>query len=198
MGKMTRRGPGGASIPASAPLAKDLKQSVKGFAGKSIKVGWFESSKYEDGTPVAYVASIQEFGHGAIPPRPFMRTTTAEKSAEWAKTAETLVKRVTAGKMDPAAAAEVLGGKAAGDVRKKIASIKAPPLALTTLILRKKKRAGDTVTGKTVGQVKRDVDFIGPRMKGDKSLNVSGVSKKPLVFDGVLIGTLTHIVEDKA
>ena len=194
---MVRRGPGGASIPASAPLAKDLKQSVKGFAGKSIRVGWFETAKYEDGTPVAYVASVQEFGHGAIPPRSFMRTTTAEKSATWAETAEKLVKRVADGKMTPEAAAEVLGAKAAGDVRKKIASIQAPPLALTTLILRKKKRAGDTVTGKTVGQVKRDVDFIGPRAKGDKSLNVSGVSKKPLVFDGVLIGTLTHIVEGK-
>lgn len=39
-----------------------LRSRIKELDGKVAKAGWFESSKYEDGTPVAYVASIQEFG----------------------------------------------------------------------------------------------------------------------------------------
>lgn len=34
----------------------------EGFANRVAKVGWFPSAKYEDGTPVAYVAAIQEYG----------------------------------------------------------------------------------------------------------------------------------------
>jgi len=40
------------------------------------KVGWAESAKYPDGKPVAFIASIHEFGAASrgIPPRSFMRT----------------------------------------------------------------------------------------------------------------------------
>lgn len=38
---------------------------------KQLKIGFFEHSKYPDGTPIAYVAAIQELGYGPIPPRPF-------------------------------------------------------------------------------------------------------------------------------
>lgn len=53
MAKVKRK-PGKTSIDKLVKkLAKDKVTS---------KVGWFEGAKYEDGTPVAYVASIQEFG----------------------------------------------------------------------------------------------------------------------------------------
>lgn len=34
----------------------------EGFANREAKIGWFPGARYEDGTPVAYVAAIQEFG----------------------------------------------------------------------------------------------------------------------------------------
>ncbi len=34
----------------------------EGFKNREARIGWFESARYEDGTPVAYVATIQEFG----------------------------------------------------------------------------------------------------------------------------------------
>jgi len=40
----------------------NLNAAIKGFDNLKLKVGWFETNKYPDGTPVAYVASIQEFG----------------------------------------------------------------------------------------------------------------------------------------
>ena len=35
---------------------------VKDLDGKVGKAGWFHTSRYADGTPVAYIAAIQEFG----------------------------------------------------------------------------------------------------------------------------------------
>ena len=49
-----------------------LDINLKALAKIEGKVGWFESAEYPEGTPVAYVAAIQELGHGKIPPRPFM------------------------------------------------------------------------------------------------------------------------------
>lgn len=53
MVKITRRNP-----KAFAEIANRLKS----LDGTSAKAGWFETSKYENGTPVAYVAAIQEYG----------------------------------------------------------------------------------------------------------------------------------------
>ncbi|MDL2105264.1 hypothetical protein QQJ69_19235, partial [Proteus mirabilis] len=54
-----------------------LKAVYYELARKRLSVGFFEHSKYPDGTPIAYVASIQELGYpaGGIPPRPFLRPT---------------------------------------------------------------------------------------------------------------------------
>lgn len=60
-----------------------MKRNLLKGIGKELRVGWFESDRYEDGTPVAYIAKLNEEGHingagsafpGSItPPRPFMR-----------------------------------------------------------------------------------------------------------------------------
>lgn len=53
MAKITRKNP-----KAFAEIVNRLKE----LDGTSAKAGWFATSKYEDGTPVAYVAAIQEYG----------------------------------------------------------------------------------------------------------------------------------------
>jgi len=55
-------------------LNKLLKTALKG-GKQSVEVGFFEDAAYDDGTPVAHVAAIQEFGYaeGGIPERPFFR-----------------------------------------------------------------------------------------------------------------------------
>src|SRR5579859_3473356 len=120
------------------PLGKNLKVALKNLQGKVGKVGWFEKSKYEDGTPVAYVATIQEYGFPAknIPPRPFLRPTILKQQAEWRKIAESGAKAILAGKSSVGNVMEALGLKAAGDVRKAITLVFHPPLSPRTIAAR--------------------------------------------------------------
>lgn len=52
-----------AKVTRSNPKAfETLIARVNELDNKQSKAGWFESSVYPDGTPVAYVAAIQEYG----------------------------------------------------------------------------------------------------------------------------------------
>lgn len=175
------------------PGAAKLKEILAGLKDAETKVGIVESLKYEDGTPVAYVAAIQEFGVPArsIPPRPVFRPTIAEKKESWKILMDKAAKKIGKG-LTAAEAMELVGLQAAADIRKSYSQLNSPPLSLVTLRLRKLKREGVKITGKTVGEVHRAFNLIqGPRQKKDKSLDISGVSTKPLVFDGILMGSIT-------
>ena len=123
-----------------------LALAIKGLDGSRVEVGWFPAAKYEDGpdtgTPVAYIAVIQEFGTSRIPPRPFMRTTIAEQSAAWSKIAGKLSRAVLRGEQKPGDLAEAVGARVAGDVRKKISSITSPPLSEATIARRVANKSG--------------------------------------------------------
>lgn len=124
-----------------SPEAARFAVALKELNGLQTKVGWFESAKYPDGTPVAYVAAIQEFGYpeGGIPPRPFFRPTIEAKQAEWAAAVAVMAKRIAAGRMTAFQAIDALGGAAAGDVRKTISEVVAPELDKRTIAARKRR-----------------------------------------------------------
>jgi hypothetical protein len=129
-----------AEIKSANPKAfETLTNRLKELASFQTKVGWFEDSKYENGTPVAYVAAIQELGFpaGKIPPRPFMRPTVIEQKNAWSEATKVVAARVLAGKMTAQQAMDTLGGIAEGDVLKKIKSITTPPLKPSTLRARR-------------------------------------------------------------
>ena len=166
---MTRRGPGGASIPARAPLAQKLVANVGALAGVESQVGWFETAKYPNGMPVAYVAAIHEFGHaaGGIPPRPFFRPTIAAQTGEWSRQFGRAATAVANGKIEPEAAMTQLAGFAGGDVAKTIATLTTPALKEATVNARRNRRADKKTTG--------------------------GLTK-PLVDTGIMLGTLSFAV----
>ena len=58
-----------------------LERIPEEFEGMVAQVGFPSGINYEDGTSVAYVAAIQEFGAPAVnnPPRPFMQPTVKAK-----------------------------------------------------------------------------------------------------------------------
>ena len=58
-------------------LQRLLREAGKGGVS-GVKVGFFSTAKYEDGTPVAAVAAWNEFGTKTIPERPFFRRALAE------------------------------------------------------------------------------------------------------------------------
>lgn len=63
-----------------------IKNIERSFGDKELEVGFFEDSIYDkNNTPVAYIASIQEYGAPgiSIPPRPFMRPTLIDNEGKW-------------------------------------------------------------------------------------------------------------------
>lgn len=119
-----------------------IKKMLAELEKKEIRVGFFENSKYTDGTPIAYVAAIQEFGYGPIPPRPFMRPAEEANKGKWIKGIAAGVRGVIAGNVTLDHALEQVGMVAAGDVRKAIKAVTAPPLAESTVRARQRRKKG--------------------------------------------------------
>lgn len=169
------------------PGLEKLLVAIKELDGLKTEVGWFESNKYPDGTPVAYVAAIQEYGYGPIPPRPFFRPTIIAEQAAWRTLIGRAAKGVVTGKRTAAQAFDLLGLQAAGDVRTTISKITTPPLSTLTLLARKHRKNGGIITGaKQLGKIDREGRKNGPP-------DVSGVSTKPLVDTRIMLPTLTHL-----
>ena len=89
------------------------------------KVGWLESSKYPDGTPVGGIAAVHEHGAAAkgIPPRPFMRPAAEANKLEWGKVFGHGVKQAINGESDAYNAMVLLTETARGDIHKQLASM---------------------------------------------------------------------------
>ena len=116
-----------------------IAKKISEISSKKTKVGWFESSVYEDGTPAAVVAMANEFGRPSVPARSFMRTTAAEKNSEWRSDFGELIKLSISGEKTINSCYDAIGSIASGDIRKKISEITTPPLAASTIEMRKKK-----------------------------------------------------------
>lgn len=134
---------------------------------KVAKVGIIEHQHYDDNTPVAYIASIHEYGSPSnnIPPRPFMRPTISEKKSEWAKIGKQILQN--GGGVD--SMLEMVGLRASADIVESISKIDSPPLQEATIKARNRKY----------------------KSKSPKS------STKPLVDTKRLISSISHIVTDK-
>lgn len=73
-------------VSGGGELQKRLDAIAKKLAKAStLEVGFLEGETYPDGTPVALVAAVNNFGAPSrgIPPRPFMSNTVAKHSGEW-------------------------------------------------------------------------------------------------------------------
>lgn len=154
-------------ITRTAGVSDKLRVAAQELSKKRLRVGWFDTSKYEDGTPVAYVATIQEFGYpqGNIPARPFMRPTVADKTNEWKSTLAAGSRQIMAGRLTVEQMLGQVGMLAAGNIAHTISKIYTPPLAPTTIAARAAKRKSP------------------------------GVSTKPLVDTGLMIQSVSHKVE---
>lgn len=175
---------------------EELRRAIRDLEQRQARVGFFEHSQYPDGTPVAYVASIQEFGYGAIPPRPFFRPVTEAQKPNWTILIGKGAIAVMEGRTTVDNMLEQFGQAVAGAVKEEISKVNSPPLALSTLVLRKKKKDGTTIGGKVVGETVRDVNFVGPRAGGALP-DISGVSTKPLVDTGYMISQVNNDVVNK-
>lgn len=116
----------------AAKLA-ELAQNAKNDA--TVRVGFLEGSRYPDGTSVALVAAINEFGHTRVhptqPPRPFMRRMIQAKSPEWPKAIGDLL---VANNYDAEATLDLTGTAIAGQLRQSIIDFTDPPLSPLTVM----------------------------------------------------------------
>ena len=180
-------------ITRSNPKAfETLELKLKELEKIQAKTGWFETSRYEDGTPVAFAAALNELGHGNTPARPFMRPAAMDHKGEWAETAAKGARAVLNGDMPPKSVMELVAAQSQSDVLDAIVEVHSPPLSPVTIEIRamKKRNPDLKVTGTTVGEAARKVHAPGYQQP-------SGVSVKPLNDSGLMIATLTHVVEEK-
>ena len=155
------------AVRASYVGSSILATAIRDIQSKKLRVGWFETARYQDGTPVAYVAAIQEFGHGAIPPRPFMRPTIEAQRQAWRETLRKGAKQVLSERLTFEQMLTAFGMAAAGQVAESIKAVTAPPLSPRTLAARQAKK------------------------------KTPGVSAKPLIDTSLMFQSVTAQVSDK-
>jgi len=98
----------------------------------TVKVGFLENATYPDGTFVAMIAAIQEFGAPSkgIPPRPYFRHMIAAKSNEWP---DAIANLLVVNNYDAALTLAQAGDAVAGQLRQSIIDTNEPPLKPATI-----------------------------------------------------------------
>lgn len=166
----------------AGPAAPLIKRIISGFGDNRLRVGFFETQQYDDGTPVAYVAAIHEFGapEQGIPPRPFMRPAAEEHKSEWDRAFADGAAAAARGAITPEQVLEQIGLVAAGNVSEAIAAVQEPPLK-----------------PETVQQKQRAYERPGTLYQDPDSPGDAGSLTKPLVRTGQLIQSPTYVVDRK-
>lgn len=166
---------------ALAEIAKKVNKAAL------VKVGFMEGARYPDGTPVAMVAAIQNFGAPAagIPVRSFFSDMIAKKSPTWAPS---IGKLLVANDFDAAKALDLMGQRIGEDLQEAIIETDAPALSKITLMLRKMRSMDQqlVVSGSTVGEA-------AARVAAGEDTN--GVSTKVLDDTGHMLNSVSHQVE---
>lgn len=120
----------------------DFDAIIKELDEWVVKVGYFNTAHYPDGTPVAYVAAIQNLGYaaGGIPPRATMQPAMMANKELYAK----LVQRAFQNAINGAPITqglEALGEFAAGNVKQAITELRSPELKAVTVAARARRHS---------------------------------------------------------
>lgn len=134
-----------------ARALRDIGEAISRPA--TLRVGFLEGATYPDGTLVAMVAAIQEFGapRAGIPPRPFFRNMIARKSPEWPAAIGALL---VANRYDLTVTFQQAGQAIAGQLRQSIVDTNSPVLAESTVA-----RKGFAKPLVDTGHMLQSVDF---------------------------------------
>lgn len=155
---------------------KRLQRALREFGHAQTQVGYFESAKYEDGTPVAYVAAIMEEGYapGNIPARPTMRPAGKETEKMAHSRSKDMMKSILNGTDTMVSVMTKIGAFCSGSIKKNISELTQPPLAISTVLSR-----------------------LSFKKQGNGSVSVSVA--KPLIRpgSGILLASPTYKVERK-
>lgn len=142
-----------------------------------VRVGFLENATYPDGTPVAMVAALNNFGApgAGIPPRPFFSNMIADKSPGWG---EQFAAVLAASDNDADKALDLMGEGMAGQLREAIVHTNGPANSPVTDLLKQRFPMGGQ-TFADVQQARRDV-----------AAGETAPAGKPLVWTGNLLASV--------
>ena len=132
----------GKPFAVTSKLVKDIDMTVfdelkrrLGGADKVVNVGVPEGKKEEDGTPVAMVAAVHEYGSPSqgIPERPFLRVAVQKNRIKYVRLNRINLVKMLRGQMGMEQALGQLGEMAKGDVQTEIRSGDFTPLKPATI-----------------------------------------------------------------
>jgi hypothetical protein len=174
-----------ATVTGGDKLQAELQRMVgEVTTAQSVKVGFLANATYPDGTPVAMVAAIQNWGapRAGIPPRPFFSNMIVAKQAEWGPATGALL---VANNYNAARTLAQVGEAISGQLREGIINTNDPPLSQVTLMIRKMKSEGATITRKSLKVA---------RQRLDAGESVAGVSTKTLIETSNMINSVAYEV----
>lgn len=122
-----------AEISGGDKLATALAEiAAKLTKAATLRVGFLEGATYPDGTPVAMIAAIHNYGAPAagVPPRPFFTDMIAAKSPEWGPAIGALLPQ---NDYDTEKVLEVTGHAIAGQLKQEITTFVGVPLSQRTI-----------------------------------------------------------------
>ena len=171
-----------AQFKQTSPIGglKHLKQRIDELDMFKVEIGWFASSQHPvfgkggkqgDTIPMASIAAQNEFGNAdaGIPPRPFIRPALSEGRALFRHQIKQGTKAIIQGSETDLSVMEKIGLSVSGHIRAQIPQVHEPPLKPATVKARLRIRADKSTVGKL---------------------------DKPLVFEGILLNSVTYIVKD--
>ncbi len=152
--------------------------------GGKLRVGFLEDAKYADGTPVATVAAIQNFGAPAkgIPPRPFFNKFIDDNADEWGNR---LARLLSGNDFDVEKSLNQMGMGMVGQLQTAIIETDSPALSKVTLLLRERFPTGDYEAADVWAAFSDVSDGVEP----------SGGNAKPLVWSGHMLNSVDYEVE---
>jgi uncharacterized protein YcfJ len=181
-------------VVANLSGLKELEKTLNGLSKKTLQAGWFDSAKYDDGTPVAGVAAVQEFGSPKmnIPAAGFVRQTIDAQQKTWSDLVASGAKAVVNGKATYEQVLSGLGLQVQGDIQESIINTNRPALSPITIALRRLRNDGAKVTGSLVGAVAAAIarGEVGAGQLGDQSFG----NKDPLRDTGYMLAAVSYEV----
>lgn len=142
------------------PEGKKYFRELKKMTDMEIQVGFQGDQKYEDGTSIAQVAAINEFGASDIPERPFMRQSFENHEGELQAACDAAQRLVSSGGSAEQALQQI-GVIAKGLVQDEIVNGGFAPNAESTI-----KKKGSEQPLIDTGTMRQSVNFVVKRRGG--------------------------------